>query len=114
MVLPFPVDIEAFPLDSLIGEAETLHQPDRAYVVRHDLGGDTVQTDLVKHDADPLPDRFRRIAINQPGGHTFVIESPGTAHVSQAMLNGQELQQPVISHQQIVAGGLLKMMSGAK
>ena len=53
---------------------------------------------------------FQRVTLNQSGGTTFTIEqgtATSTSPAGTAILNGQHLQQPCISHTDITNGGTL-------
>jgi predicted alpha-1,2-mannosidase len=61
---------------------------------------------------------FRHAALNLPNGKTFDISalnnSAKNVYVQSVKLNGQPLDQPVITHEQIVAGGKLEFVMGPK
>src|ERR1035438_9628911 len=55
---------------------------------------------------------FDRATIHLDGGKTFTVEASkqgsGDIYVQSAVLNGQPLDRPWISHQEIVSGGVLQ------
>jgi predicted alpha-1,2-mannosidase len=61
---------------------------------------------------------FRHAALHLPNGKTFDISalnnSAKNVYVQSVKLNGQPLDQPVITHEQIVAGGKLEFVMGPK
>ncbi len=61
---------------------------------------------------------FEKAKINLEGGKTFVIEAENVSdknfYIQSATLNGVEFNQTVITHQQIVKGGVLHFVMGAQ
>jgi predicted alpha-1,2-mannosidase len=61
---------------------------------------------------------FSEVAINLPGGKQFKVEAPAASarnkYIQKAELNGQPLNTPFITHDQITAGGTLRLQLGEK
>jgi putative alpha-1,2-mannosidase len=61
---------------------------------------------------------FDKATINLPDGKKFAVEalnnSPENIYIQQVELNGQKLSKGFISHQDILNGGLLKIVMSNK
>jgi predicted alpha-1,2-mannosidase len=61
---------------------------------------------------------FSEVAINLPGGKQFKVEAPAASarnkYIQKAELNGRPLNTPFITHDQITAGGTLRLQLGEK
>jgi predicted alpha-1,2-mannosidase len=61
---------------------------------------------------------FARATLNLPNGKRFDIKaannSPGHPYIQAAKLNGKPLSVPVLTHQDLEAGGTLELVMGAK
>ena len=60
---------------------------------------------------------FTRATLNLPNGRRFDIVAPGNApakpYIQSATLNGAPLRQPMITYEQIEAGGTLEFQMGS-
>jgi predicted alpha-1,2-mannosidase len=60
---------------------------------------------------------FGRTTLNLPNGKTFIVDAPGASdnneYIQSATLNGQPLNVPVITYEQIMAGGKLAFVMGS-
>jgi len=60
---------------------------------------------------------YAKSTINLPSGKTFTITAEGVSeenfYIQSATLNGEEFNQTSIMHEQITAGGELKLVMGA-
>ncbi len=61
---------------------------------------------------------FEQVDITLPTGNLFIIKAPESSktnkYIQSAKLNGQPLNRPFISHQDIVAGGVIEFVMGDK
>ena len=59
---------------------------------------------------------FTKLTLTLQGGRRFVVSaprnSPGNLYIQSARLNGSPLDAPVITHQQVEAGGVLEFDMG--
>jgi predicted alpha-1,2-mannosidase len=59
---------------------------------------------------------FEKITLHLPDNKTFIVSAPGCSeknkYIQQAFLNGEPLQGPWLSHQDLVKGGELKLVMG--
>jgi putative alpha-1,2-mannosidase len=59
---------------------------------------------------------FTRVTLRLANGKTFTVNakgnSPGNVYIQSATLNGKPLAAPMISYQQIMAGGTLDFVMG--
>ncbi|TFG43224.1 MAG: glycoside hydrolase family 92 protein, partial [Bacteroidia bacterium] len=59
---------------------------------------------------------FEEITISLPDGKTFTVQAPGgtgeNKYIQKAWLNGKPLDVPFFSHQDLMAGGILKFEMG--
>ena len=60
---------------------------------------------------------YEKSTINLPSGKTFTISAAGVSednfYIQSATLNGEAFNQTSITHEQITAGGELKLVMGA-
>ncbi len=61
---------------------------------------------------------FEKITIHLPNGKTFKVSAPGCSttnkYIQEARLNGKPLIKPWFSHEELMAGGELKLIMGQK
>lgn len=61
---------------------------------------------------------FDQIEISLSGGASFTIKAPGAEkglrYIQQARLNGQKLNRPFLTHQEILQGGVLELTMGRR
>jgi predicted alpha-1,2-mannosidase len=61
---------------------------------------------------------FEKVTIHLPNGKQFTVSAPGCSetnmYIQQAFLNGKPLNEPWITHDDIVNGGELKLIMGPR
>ena len=61
---------------------------------------------------------FDKVEIDLPNGKTFTVTAEGAdrkaKYIQSATLNGEALTEPKFSHQQMMAGGELKLTMGER
>jgi putative alpha-1,2-mannosidase len=61
---------------------------------------------------------FAKTALTLPNGHRFTVTAKGNSdanvYIQSAKLNGRRLDAPVVTYEQILAGGELTFMMGPR
>ena len=61
---------------------------------------------------------FEKAEIRLSNGKTFTVEAPGASednkYIQSATLNGQPLDKPFISHEEVMKGGKLVLKMGSQ